>query len=743
MPSCIVIGCPNSSKKKSEGVIMHAFPYNIDRIKQWLQSIGQDFGNINLFANKIMDKKKSNAYRVCSDHFSHDSYTCKGKTKSLKEDAIPSLQLKDSGSVQNIIWPVMVDSSTSTDPTMFKEDKAVQWPEYEFNTKGELWKVQEDHKYHIQQPPPEKRQTAVSNNSHRSSPANRITTVPTECPQSVPMNCSKSVPFQWPYLPSLNSFPEVPNLSQKHRYDCISVGTEHRRQDYRQEFFNVETESGIIMDPTTSSSKMKNDDTDYIPYCSRNTNKTLESEDIESNLVQERKFIVFESCLDSLLFKVPCGYGGNCTAPIVKLKKHVEGTFISVFGLCFNGHEYPIWNSQPLKGQIAVGNLLTSAAVLFSGSNFHKVQEMCHLMGLQIISHSTHYQYQRKFIFPIIDLHWQLEKQTLRDAFTDTTMCLAGDLQYNRLGYSTKYCTYTFIEVDTKKIIDFEIVPVSEISSPVAIEKHAFAICLDRILEDNYDIKAIATHRHVGIKKIMREKYNQIKHEYDVWYYSKGLKKQLFAASNKRKCSEIAEWITFINNHFWWCCSTSNGDHNVLREKWQSLLFHITDQHQWEHTQVFHSCVHRPLTTREHSLCPWITKDSAAYHELEKVFMAPHLNKDLKHLSQFRHRGEIEMYHRFVQKYCPKRTHIHMDGVEARLKLAVMAHNANVHRRCAQVWCTGKGRDAFGTLGHKVIIPKAKKTWISKPHYEPTTNEHVFHMMTNVLLLCESHNWHT
>lgn len=36
----------------------------------------------------------------------------------------------------------MVDASTSTEAHLFQMDKAVQWPEYEFNTEGEQWKVE-------------------------------------------------------------------------------------------------------------------------------------------------------------------------------------------------------------------------------------------------------------------------------------------------------------------------------------------------------------------------------------------------------------------------------------------------------------------------------------------------------------------------------------------------------------------------------------------------------------------------
>lgn len=50
----------------------------------------------------------------------------------------------------------------------------------------------------------------------------------------------------------------------------------------------------------------------------------------------------------------------------------------------------------------------------------------------------------------------------------------------------------------------------------------------------------------------------------DVWHAAKNLAKDLRAASTKRGCKKIAEWIPGIKNHFWHCASIAEGDRTIF-----------------------------------------------------------------------------------------------------------------------------------------------------------------------------------
>ncbi|XP_040177540.1 oocyte zinc finger protein XlCOF7.1-like isoform X2 [Rana temporaria] len=101
MPRCIVAGCSSKQNKSTavRGVILHVFPPNVDRIKAWLMHIGQDFGNIDEFAQRVLHSKKNGSFRLCSDHFTPQSYVEHASKKLLRVDAVPTIfNLKDGAS---------------------------------------------------------------------------------------------------------------------------------------------------------------------------------------------------------------------------------------------------------------------------------------------------------------------------------------------------------------------------------------------------------------------------------------------------------------------------------------------------------------------------------------------------------------------------------------------------------------------------------------------------------------------
>ncbi|KAG8548332.1 hypothetical protein GDO81_025733 [Engystomops pustulosus] len=90
MPSCIVKGCTYSWKKKDPDIIIHAFPKDLESIQRWLLQTKQDFGDIEEFSRKILAGTKG-AYRLCSRHFTADSYETRGFLTVLKKGAIPTI----------------------------------------------------------------------------------------------------------------------------------------------------------------------------------------------------------------------------------------------------------------------------------------------------------------------------------------------------------------------------------------------------------------------------------------------------------------------------------------------------------------------------------------------------------------------------------------------------------------------------------------------------------------------------
>ncbi|XP_069809544.1 uncharacterized protein [Dendropsophus ebraccatus] len=254
MPKCIVQGCPHFAGRKNStpGVTLHMFPKDLNVIKKWLLQTNQDFGDLDLFAEGIL-QGKIGISRICSAHFAPECYALVGSQKILLDGSIPTIfPERDKASNENAANPAFqniylplglwtnnmsvvpnvaswgvnqfigpdvnqdiviatnglgVNVSTSAiehnmeiipnqygnppttnfvgksppprtgnvkarakkpkakpqkqrktvnetglvvhDVTTNKVNKAIQWPEYENNVSGELWKVMHDHFYKV------------------------------------------------------------------------------------------------------------------------------------------------------------------------------------------------------------------------------------------------------------------------------------------------------------------------------------------------------------------------------------------------------------------------------------------------------------------------------------------------------------------------------------------------------------------------------------------------------------------
>ncbi|XP_068118490.1 uncharacterized protein [Hyperolius riggenbachi] len=90
-PKCFVTGCPNSAEDQPPrpGITLHTFPTNLNMVKLWLLKTGQSFKNIDLFAHHVLSSWDN--FRICSSHFSADSYYKRGSVVDLKPDAVPTI----------------------------------------------------------------------------------------------------------------------------------------------------------------------------------------------------------------------------------------------------------------------------------------------------------------------------------------------------------------------------------------------------------------------------------------------------------------------------------------------------------------------------------------------------------------------------------------------------------------------------------------------------------------------------
>ena len=132
----------------------------------------------------------------------------------------------------------------------------------------------------------------------------------------------------------------------------------------------------------------------------------------------------------------------------------------------------------------------------------------------------------------------------------------------------------------------------------------------------------------------------------------------------------------------------------MLKEKWKSVLFHVTNKHKWNGYTHFHECCHPRLTSAQIRKKKWLKPDTPAYIALEEVVLNKKILKDIEELTEFCHTGKLEMCHSEYLKYCPKREHFSHKGL-----LAV--HNSH-HLITMQT--VEESRPLY-SLGHVLVKP--------------------------------------
>ena len=139
-------------------------------------------------------------------------------------------------------------------------------------------------------------------------------------------------------------------------------------------------------------------------------------------------------------------------------------------------------------------------------------------------------------------------------------------------------------------------------------------------------VGTLATDRHPGVNKMLREKYPDVTHEYDLWHIVKGIKKKLLAS----KVPELVPWVRSISNQLWYCAATCEGNASILKEKWLGVLHHTRNQHEWLGGDHITCCEHPPYTQEEAEKRPWLHPTSKAFQVLQKVVMDRRLLQDLE-----------------------------------------------------------------------------------------------------------------
>ncbi|XP_072168561.1 uncharacterized protein [Diadema setosum] len=307
------------------------------------------------------------------------------------------------------------------------------------------------------------------------------------------------------------------------------------------------------------------------------------------NILEEGKYIVFERNLISLF--ETCLTCLSKKVIIEKVQPQSYGSQLKIQATCESCGAYRQWYSQPKMGTVMAGNLLLSSAILFGGASPTKVIRVLGFMNLKGISLSTFMEHQSTYLQPTIIRVWERKQRELIRRVREKEIILGGDGRADSPGHSAKYGAYTLMDMESKKVLNIQLVQSNEVTSSNAMEKEGLVRGLAELQESGVKVKALVIDRHSSVAKWMREEHPDIKHHYDIWHIAKGMQKKITAISKLKDCDVAGLWKQSIIRHVYWAAaSTQDGNGEMIAAKYASIFNHIRNVHH--HDGIFKRCEH-------------------------------------------------------------------------------------------------------------------------------------------------------
>lgn len=219
-----------------------------------------------------------------------------------------------------------------------------------------------------------------------------------------------------------------------------TIGTQYEEQDVEEmPVADIAEDTDDELDMVDDNKKT---DGDYIPddeSCSDSDIDdeldTCETSEIlsASEPDKERQFLVSESSLLELLNK--CKVCGQDTCATIK---RFVGTMILVDVQCCQGHDYT-WRSQSMHNAMSWGNLLLSAAILFSGGSPAKILTMFGHINVPVFSTRTYSNMQYAYLVPAVLRTWDVHQVDCITDLQGRSLRLGGDGRCDSPGQSSAH----------------------------------------------------------------------------------------------------------------------------------------------------------------------------------------------------------------------------------------------------------------------------------------------------------------
>jgi len=137
---------------------------------------------------------------------------------------------------------------------------------------------------------------------------------------------------------------------------------------------------------------------------------------------------------------------------------------------------------------------------MLSGILFAQMVEFYQVLKSHFFSRTSYDKIIKYYIGPVVYDVWTNHKQdNINNLKTLSNIWLAGDGQYDSPGFCAKYCIYSVMDLNSSKIIDFQLVQKGMVKGD--LERAACEMLLQKlIVEYDCKIQLFLSDRHKGIR---------------------------------------------------------------------------------------------------------------------------------------------------------------------------------------------------------------------------------------------------
>ncbi|KAG0443841.1 hypothetical protein HPB47_014470 [Ixodes persulcatus] len=323
-----------------------------------------------------------------------------------------------------------------------------------------------------------------------------------------------------------------------------------------------------------------------------------------------------------------------------ELPPQKEGKYI-----IFKGHLLELFRVCLTCLALCRNTTVVKGSLLKVTSAFATTFRVLKSLNIAMITEGMYYYYQSGYLRPVVKQVYERRNSELLEELRGKNLDLAGDGRCDSPGFCAKYCTYTFHEASTKKLIHIEQAHVPEEPSNNTMEKVAFLRGLAKLKDQGFTISSFMSDSYV------------------LWTADmppfQGAKRKLLAAGRSGPCRDLKVWVQQVKNHRYYCAALGEGNGPLLVSMSMSPLKHVINMHGG-HDGPYYECLHQPLSDRA-----WLAVGTPAYEKLRSTVASPRLLKDIQPLSPGCQTYYVEAFYSLLIGLAFKSWFFSSEGMEA------------------------------------------------------------------------------